>query len=710
MKSTTKRLLVAILSIAMVFTLLPSTVFAAGKPIITQQPASVTAGEDKTVSFTVVAEDATSYRWQVKTSETASWKNSSYNTSTQPTLSIKALASRDGYQYRCKVTNDAGSVYSNAVTLTIKEKPVITQQPVSVTACEGKVVSFTVEEEGAINYRWQLKYPGTDSWINTSYDTSKHQTLSIKALASRDGYQYRCKVTNSYGSVYTNAVSLTVVPAINITTQPRSAAKNVGETAVFSVAAENAESYQWYVKTSKNSAFKVAGFANSKTPRLEVPVTLARNGYEFKCLVKNSGGSKFSKSAVLTVNQAIVIDTQPMSPMAEIGKTVSFSVGASSKIELAYQWQIKISDDAGWKNASSTFTGSKAATIKIPVTAKRNGYQLRCKISNGYTTKYSDAVRLDVYGITKHPQNVTVTENEEVTLSVTAIGDVVGYKWQMRSSSTASWGSVSCTEATYTFTPSLQYNGYQYRCMVIFAYDYETVYSNAATLTVKEDENLPTLTWVTYPQTTVSRTVGERLNIEAQIRGGKAPYTFEWKQTNYNGSETKYYRGESSTGKGKLTKVCEKADFNSMIYLTITDAEGQTISCPLCSNIREFIPIAIRIYPDDLKEVVIDKDDSKTWHFIDTRFSSTGSGRFALEWQYVCTKKSVSQLTDSDWIKVTATSPFSLPSQGNFAVLVSEGDDLYKLMDSGNLYLRCKTTDVERNDVAYTDILPVVYG
>ncbi|MBR5306349.1 MAG: hypothetical protein IKU47_05440, partial [Oscillospiraceae bacterium] len=72
MKSTTKRLLVAILSIAMVFTLLPSTVFAAGKPIITQQPTSVTAGEDKTVSFTVVAEDATSYRWQVKTSETAS--------------------------------------------------------------------------------------------------------------------------------------------------------------------------------------------------------------------------------------------------------------------------------------------------------------------------------------------------------------------------------------------------------------------------------------------------------------------------------------------------------------------------------------------------------------------------------------------------------------------------------------------------------------
>ena len=37
--------------------------------------------------------------------------------------------------------------------------------------------------------------------------------MSIEAKSFRNGYQYRCKVSNSYGYVYTNTVTLTVNPA-----------------------------------------------------------------------------------------------------------------------------------------------------------------------------------------------------------------------------------------------------------------------------------------------------------------------------------------------------------------------------------------------------------------------------------------------------------------------------------------------------------------
>ncbi|MBQ3160025.1 MAG: hypothetical protein IJC00_06135, partial [Clostridia bacterium] len=64
----------------------------------------------------------------------------------------------------------------------------------------------------ATSYQWQWSFDGGSNWQNSSSATTGYNTatLQVTATEARNGYMYRCKVTNSAGTVYTNAVTLTV--------------------------------------------------------------------------------------------------------------------------------------------------------------------------------------------------------------------------------------------------------------------------------------------------------------------------------------------------------------------------------------------------------------------------------------------------------------------------------------------------------------------
>ena len=88
------------------------------KPEITAQPrSSVTALGAKT-SFTVRAEGTgMSYQWQYRLPGDSGW--SKWNGQTEPCLVVTAKSSNNGCQYRCRISNEAGSVISEAATLTV---------------------------------------------------------------------------------------------------------------------------------------------------------------------------------------------------------------------------------------------------------------------------------------------------------------------------------------------------------------------------------------------------------------------------------------------------------------------------------------------------------------------------------------------------------------------------------------------------------------
>lgn len=169
-----------------------------------------------TASFKVVASGTgLQYQWQYKKSGATSW--TSWSGKTAATLTVTASSTNGGCQYRCKVSNAGGTVYSSAATLTVTTaaKPTITTQPKSVSVGIGESVTFTCAAtgEGTLSYQWQYKKAGESSWTNWSGATRTY--FSVKGSATNNQCQYRCVVTNEGGSVNSSAATLSVASGHN---------------------------------------------------------------------------------------------------------------------------------------------------------------------------------------------------------------------------------------------------------------------------------------------------------------------------------------------------------------------------------------------------------------------------------------------------------------------------------------------------------------
>ena len=92
-------------------------------PAITNHPQDVEVKEDETATFTVEATGSDlSYQWQQSTDKGSSWTNIARATSDTYTTG-KTTMDMSGTQYRCVVSNSAGSVISDAATLTVTALP-----------------------------------------------------------------------------------------------------------------------------------------------------------------------------------------------------------------------------------------------------------------------------------------------------------------------------------------------------------------------------------------------------------------------------------------------------------------------------------------------------------------------------------------------------------------------------------------------------------
>ena len=88
----------------------------------------------------------------------------------------------------------------------------IKTQPVNKAVKAGATAKFTVTATGkGLTYQWQYRTSSSGSWKNVSAASGKTANYSLTAAARHNGYQYRCKITDSAGNViYTSIVKLTV--------------------------------------------------------------------------------------------------------------------------------------------------------------------------------------------------------------------------------------------------------------------------------------------------------------------------------------------------------------------------------------------------------------------------------------------------------------------------------------------------------------------
>ncbi len=260
---------------------------------ITTQPQDVTADVGDTVSFTVKATGSgLTYQWQYSTDSGTTWKTSSNKTAK---CSVSVTESKDGYQYRCVVTDENGdTVTSDAATLSITSIS-ITVQPEDWTGSAGSKVYFTVEATGTdLSYQWQISTNGGTTW---SVSSVTGETYQATIQESYDGRLYRCMVYNGDGeAVYSSSATLTVSDTFAIFAQPEDQYGVIGEKANFYLQAGGTDvSYQW--QESENGTSGWTNLDSATNPRLQLTVSASNVSMYYRCVITNGDGKTLTSTA-----------------------------------------------------------------------------------------------------------------------------------------------------------------------------------------------------------------------------------------------------------------------------------------------------------------------------------------------------------------------------------------------------------------------------
>ncbi len=258
------------------------------------------------------------------------------------------------------------SVTSSSNSLVPINPPVITAQPVATSLNPGQAGSLSVGVTGTPPLTYQWRKDGA----NVAGATGA--TLNFANAAAGDAGNYSVVVTNAYGSVTSSAAALNVtvspIPP-TITQHPASATVNVGDRATFSAAGYGSAplTFQWAKNgtdiagatgTSYTIASVTAADAGSYTVRL------ANNVPTLVAVVSNP--------AVLGVNTAPAITTQPASVTTTAGQSTSFTVAATGSPTPIYQWSRNGSALAGATNATLTIANAQLADTGVYTVALIN--------------------------------------------------------------------------------------------------------------------------------------------------------------------------------------------------------------------------------------------------------------------------------------------------------------------------------------------------
>ena len=322
-------------------------------PLISVQPlpVAVCTGNSSGFSVTATGNDI-SYQWQASADGiTFSNLNNTgvYFGATGDSLEISDVTGLNNYQYRCDVIGTCNpAAISNAVTLTVFPLPVITVQPVSVSTCPDSTASFAVTVTGdSLTYQWLSDVSGSfENLVNGGiYSNVTTSEMNISDITGLNNTNYICIVNNASCSSTSDEASLTYSDSLVITVQPSPVITCSGNPAVFFVTATGINlTYQWQSINGRNTTNLTNNgvYSGVTSDTIFISDVTGLNDIQYLCIISGSCLlPSTSNTALLTVNVAPDITTQPVAVTKCEGTAATFSVRATGTA-LSYQWQSNV--------------------------------------------------------------------------------------------------------------------------------------------------------------------------------------------------------------------------------------------------------------------------------------------------------------------------------------------------------------------------------
>ena len=541
------------------------TVATGTAPTITAQPASVALCAGGNAVFNVTATGAISYQWQVSTDGGASYINVPGQIT--PTLNVNNVtALQTNYRYRVLVNSQCGVATSNAAILTVQTAPVITTQPQSTVVCVGVSATFTSVATGTgLTYQWQISTTAVPAFTNITGATAASYTQTGVSLVMNNN-KYRVIVSGTCAPAVTSSeATLTVGNSAAITTNPVSTTVCVGDNANFTVTASGSSlTFQWQVSTNGGTSFTNITGANSATLSLPA-VTAAQNGYQYRAVVFSCAPTGVNSSvATLTVNNPLLIQTQPQSVTLCQGLNTTLSVAATGT-GLTYQWQISTNGGTTFAN----ITGATAATLDLlAVTPAMNGNVYRVVLKGACNTVGLNSANIvltvnTLVAISAQPTATSVCLPNNTSFSLTAAGTGLTYQWQVSTNNGTSYANITgATSSTLSLTGiTIGMNGNLYRAVLTGICN--NITSNAVMLTVNNPVNI-----TTQP---VNTAVCESKNVQFTVVATGSTITYQWQVSVNNGpfvniANDANYSGATSAN---LTIANTTVGFNGYKYRVV---------------------------------------------------------------------------------------------------------------------------------------------
>ena len=418
-------------------------------PQITQHPQSQTVNVGQAATFTVAAVGTTplTYQWQKNNVNISGATQASYATPA-------AVIGDNGATFRCVVTNNYGNATSNSATLTVTSAslpPTITLQPADQTVSVGQTATFTVSATGTppLSYQWQL------NGVDIAGATASSHTTPPAQLAN-NGFQYRCVVSNTFGTATSTIAILGVSeappPAPNIVANPQFEPGTTG--------------WSFYTDGAATFTSVAPGYLSEKAARIAV-TTPGTNVQLYQSNLRLEPNTDYVLSFAAYSNTGHDLSVSLLkqtSPFPNYGlSNAVFNLGT------------------GWQVFTRQF---RTGGFTSPVTDGRLRFWFAPYDAAG-DEYHIDAVllRKALAGpppvIVTQPQPQTVTIGQTAVFSVVATGTLpIAYQWQKDGVNIT-----GATAASYTTPPTTAGdNGALFRCIVSNSGGIEI--SNVAALTV----------------------------------------------------------------------------------------------------------------------------------------------------------------------------------------------------------------------------------
>ena len=438
--------------------------YEVGPLTITKQPQDVERFVGEKVEFFIEATGGMrpyTYQWQYKKGN-GEWQDPDASWSVGYNYTpFGFLAHEDefttGYQYRCIITDDAGTSVSSDVVKVLEAAPLtITKQPQNVTSHIGLKVSFTVEVAGGrspISYQWQFN-AGNNKWYDAENTTTSSGcntnafTITVSDDEFSSNYEYRCVITDKRGnSVTSDVVKVLEAPPLEITKQPVDVTVPAGQKANVSVGVKGGVAPYTYVwQLIRNGAWSPVPNINNYSGLGTNSLTLVTNNVgavTLRCWIQDAAGKTIeSKEATITTTEpplsASITPTNV--PIDLLGKTAHFTVMAiGGHGPYTYNWKTlaNIGAKKTWVDVEDSRVVKGQGTNTLSCTPNQvKTYEYYCIV----TDSAGNTVQTETVSVIVKPLEVKINDGaEKYTISYIKDESIV-----LKANATGGLGPYTC--------------------------------------------------------------------------------------------------------------------------------------------------------------------------------------------------------------------------------------------------------------------------